>query len=123
MTCRTIRCWFLLFLAVLLELLGTTALKFFSLDDGMTGYGIMLACILVSYWLLSKAIEVIPVSTAYAIWEGTGLIGVTIVAYLLFHESLHPLKLLAFAAIIAGLLMIKSGTSVAPPKEESTYVS
>jgi multidrug transporter EmrE-like cation transporter len=52
----------------------------------------------------------IPISTAYAIWEGIGLIGTATVAYFIFNEDLSLLKVLAFMVILSGLIMIKKGT-------------
>lgn len=73
----------------------------------MEGYILMLLFIFCSYFALSKAIVKIPISTAYAIWEGIGLIGTATVAYFIFNEDLSLLKVLAFMVILSGLIMIK----------------
>ena len=68
-------CWLMLLLAIILEITGTALMKFFAIKGGMEGYILMLLFIFCSYFALSKAIVKIPISTAYAIWEGIGLIG------------------------------------------------
>lgn len=77
-------CWLMLLLAIILEITGTALMKFFAIKGGMEGYILMLLFIFCSYFALSKAIVKIPISTAYAIWEGIGLIGTATVAYFIF---------------------------------------
>ena len=91
----------------ILEITGTALMKFFAIKGGMEGYILMLLFIFCSYFALSKAIVKIPISTAYAIWEGIGLIGTATVAYFIFNEDLSLLKVLAFMVILSGLIMIK----------------
>lgn len=69
--------------------------EIFAIKGGMEGYILMLLFIFCSYFALSKAIVKIPISTAYAIWEGIGLIGTATVAYFIFNEDLSLLKVLA----------------------------
>lgn len=103
-------CWLMLLLAIILEITGTALMKFFAIKGDMEGYILMLLFIFCSYFALSKAIVKIPISTAYAIWEGIGLIGTASVAYFIFNEDLSLLKILAFMVILSGLIMIKKGT-------------
>ena len=104
--------WYMLLLAIILEITGTSLMKFFSLQGENYGYIFMILFISLSYFSLSKAVIKIPISTAYAVWEGIGLIGTAAVAYFIFGENMSLLKLLAFIAILTGLLMVKYGTSV-----------
>ena len=105
--------WYMLFLAIALEVTGTSTMKFFATHGRMEGYIIMLVFIGLSYFALSKAVIRIPISVAYATWEGIGLIGTAFVAWFVFNENMPPLKILAFAVILSGLLMIKKGTHTA----------
>ena len=88
-------------------------MKFFFSFGRMEGYVFMLIFIGLSYFALSKAVIRIPISVAYATWEGVGLIGTAFVAWFVFNENMPPLKILAFAVILSGLLMIKKGTHTA----------
>lgn len=103
-------CWYMLLLAIILEITGTSLMKYFSIKGSMEGYLFMIIFISCSYFSLSKAITKIPISTAYAIWEGIGLVGTTFIAWLIFHENMSPLKLTALLIILSGLIMIKEGT-------------
>lgn len=108
----------MLFLAILLEITGTSLMKFFSLQGENYGYFLMIIFIGLSYFSLSKAVIKIPISTAYAVWEGIGLIGTAIVAYFIFEEQMSTTKILAFLAILIGLFMVKYGTSTKPTKPQ-----
>lgn len=115
-------CWFMLFLAIMLELTGTSSMKYFTMQGGSEGYITMISCMLLSYFVLSKAVVRIPISLAYAAWEGVGLVGTVCIAWSVFHEPMPPLKLLGFFVILSGLAMIKLGTSL-PEKEAASHDS
>lgn len=101
--------WCALALAIITEVMGTTMLKVVGQNESVFGYGFLLALIGLSYFLLSKAIVKIPLSVAYAIWEGIGLIAVTGIGCVLFNEGISPLKLLGVGAILLGIVLLKRG--------------
>lgn len=101
---------YMLFAAIALEVTGTTFMKFSVMHEWFIGYPVMLLLMGFSYFCLSKAVKKIPISVAYAVWEGIGLMGTAFIAWIIFNESMPPIKLLAFGVIIAGLIMIKKGT-------------
>lgn len=101
----------MLLLAICLEVTGTAILKYFSVTNPLAGYLLVLLFITLSYLALSQAIRSIPISLAYAVWEGLGLTGTALIAWLLFGESLSARKILALTIILAGLVLIKKGTA------------
>lgn len=105
--------WYMLLLAIALEVTGTSIMKFFAVHGRIEGYIFMLVFIGLSYFALSKAVLRIPISVAYAVWEGIGLIGTAFVAWFIFNEDMPLLKILAFTVILSGLVMIKKGTYIA----------
>lgn len=102
---------YMLLAAIALEVTGTTFMKFSVMHEWFIGYPVMLLLMGFSYFCLSKAVKKIPISVAYAVWEGLGLAGTATIACLIFNEAMPPQKLLAFAIILAGLTMVKNGTS------------
>ena len=102
---------YMLFAAIALEITGTTFMKFSVMHEWLIGYPVMLAAMACSYFCLSKAVKKIPISVAYAVWEGLGLAGTALMAWLIFNESMPPQKLFAFAIILIGLTMVKNGTA------------
>lgn len=102
--------WLLLALAIVAEITGTLTMKWASGGDGVAGYIIMLMMIAISYIFLSFAVKRIALSVAYAMWEGIGIIFITLFSVLLFNESLSVMKLAGLGTLIAGIALIKSGT-------------
>ena len=102
--------WVLLALAIVAEITGTLSMKWASVSDGNTGFILMLVMIALSYIFLSFAVKKIALGVAYALWEGIGIVLITLFSVLLFDESLTVMKAAGLATLIAGIVLIKSGT-------------
>jgi small multidrug resistance pump len=61
-----------------------------------------IACYSVCFWALSFVLAKIPVGVAYAIWSGLGIVGITVVGWLMFKQSLGWQQLTFIALIVAG---------------------
>ncbi|RSV93226.1 multidrug/spermidine efflux SMR transporter subunit MdtJ [Klebsiella aerogenes] len=112
--------WILLALAIVAEITGTLSMKWASVSGGHTGYILMLAMIALSYIFLAFAVKKIALGVAYAIWEGIGILLITVFSVLLFDESLSIVKLAGLATLVAGIVLIKSGTKKAVKQREET---
>lgn len=53
----------------------------------------------------------IALGVAYALWEGIGIVLITIFSVQLFGEPLSPMKIAGLAVLIAGIMLIKTGTT------------
>lgn len=102
--------WLLLALAIVFEITGTLAMKWASLNDHTTGYFFMLAMIAFSYITLCFAVKKIALGVAYAIWEGIGILFITLFSVILFEESLSLLKVAGLVTLVTGIALMKSGT-------------
>ena len=60
-----------------------------------------------SFFLLSRAIQTLPIGTAYAIWTGIGAAGTAVVGMVAFGESSAPLKLVSLVLIVAGVVGLR----------------
>ncbi len=60
-----------------------------------------------SLWLLTRALQGIPLGTAYAIWTGIGAVGVALVGMGLFGESASPARIACLLMIVAGIAGLK----------------
>lgn len=79
--------WIYLFFAGLLEIVWATALKY---TDGFTQFwpsAIGVTAATASFFLLALALRTLPIGTAYAIWVGIGIGGVTLFGVLALGES------------------------------------
>jgi small multidrug resistance pump len=99
----------LLALAIVLEVAATSALK---LSDGMTRLApgaVVVAGYAGAFYLLALSLKTLPVGFVYAVWSGLGIVGVAIVGFALFGESVSTVKVAGFALIIAGVALVKGG--------------
>lgn len=95
-----------LFIAVLAETVGTTALQasqqFTRLWPSLgvvAGYG-------VSFWLLSLTLRTMPVGIVYAIWSGLGIVFIAAIGFFVFGQRLDAPAVIGMALILSGILVI-----------------
>lgn len=58
--------------------------------------------------LLIKALEVLPLGTAYAVWTGIGAVGSVLVGILVFGEPATAIRLICIALVLAGIIGLKT---------------
>jgi quaternary ammonium compound-resistance protein SugE len=58
-------------------------------------------------YLLTKALQVLPVGTAYAVWTGIGAVGSVMAGIVLFAEPASAMRLLFIAIVAAGIIGLK----------------
>lgn len=102
--------WILLALAIAAEITGTLSMKWASVSNGNTGFILMLVMITLSYIFLSFAVKKIALGVAYALWEGIGILFITLFSVLLFDEALSAMKIAGLVTLVFGIALIKSGT-------------
>ena len=92
--------------AILSELIGTTALK---LSEGFSqsipsigvvlGYG-------AAFYLLSLALEELPIGVVYGTWAALGIVGVAGIGAVVFDEPIDLVGLLGISLIIGGVYCV-----------------
>ncbi len=65
------------------------------------------ACISLSFWMLNKAAQGIPIGTAYAVWTGIGAAGTVLLGIWLFKESADFWRLFFLSTLIASIIGLK----------------
>lgn len=106
----TITPFALLALAIASEVLGTSALK---ASDGMTRLIpslIVVTGYALAFYLLALCLKTMPVGFVYAIWAGLGVVGVALVGYLVFGETMTIAKTAGIALIVGGVALVHAGT-------------
>lgn len=93
-------------LAILSEVIGTTALQ---ASDGFTktipsvivvlGYGL-------AFYLLSLVLRFMPMGVAYAIWAGLGIVLIGLAGVVVFKQTLDVPTMLGMGLIVAGVAVI-----------------
>ncbi|UWS46735.1 SMR family transporter [Klebsiella variicola] len=75
-------------------------------------------------WLKCSGIRISYLGVAYALWEGIGILLITVFSVLLFDESLSPLKIAGLTTLVVGIVLIKSGTQKkASSKQEVAHAA
>ncbi|HEY0687223.1 MAG TPA: SMR family transporter [Steroidobacter sp.] len=99
--------WVMLFIAGLLEIGWAMGLK---ATQGFTRPAPTILTLLAltgSLLLLARAVQVLPIGTAYAIWVGIGAAGTVVFGILLHGEGVSPLKLFSLMAVLGGIVGLK----------------
>ncbi|QHE74889.1 SMR family transporter [Hydrogenophaga sp. PBL-H3] len=98
--------WLILGLAIVAEVIGTTALKasesFTRLWPSVVvvlGYGLAFYC-------LSVVLKSMPVGIAYAVWSGLGIVLITAAAWLAYGQRIDLPGLIGMGLIIAGVVVL-----------------
>ncbi len=99
--------WIYLFGAGLLEIAWAYSMK---KSDGFTQFTptlIMLVTMAASFCLLTLSLKTLPLGTAYTVWMGIGAVGVFAVGIMALGESAAPMRILAAALVVAGLVLLR----------------
>lgn len=100
--------WVFLFIAIVGEVIGTSALK---ASESFTRLGPSLITALgfaVAFYFLSLALRTIPVGVAYAVWSGAGIVIISIIGYVVFQQSLDLPAIIGIGLILAGVLVLNT---------------
>ena len=96
--------WILLVLSGLLDVAWATVTK---KADGFAhlGWGVLSLALLVAFvFTLGKALSVLPLGMAYAVWTGIGAVGSVMVGWLVFHEPLSPQRIMFILIVLFGII-------------------
>jgi small multidrug resistance pump len=98
--------WVLLLIAVVGEVVGTTALK---ASEGFTRpmpSVVVVAGYAVAFYFLSLTLDKIPVGISYALWSSIGIVLISIIAWWFLDQGLDFAAMVGIALIIAGVAVI-----------------
>ncbi len=93
-------------LAVICEVIGTSALKESEQFTRLVPTLVMAGSYLCAFYLLSIAIRAIPIGIAYAIWSGLGIVLISAVGLLVFKQELDLLACIGLGLILVGVAVV-----------------
>lgn len=99
--------WLILIIAGCFEVGFTTCLKLsnnFTNVKWSIGFFI---CITLSFMLLNKAIQTIPLGTGYAVWTGIGAVGTVLIGMFFFKEPTDFWRLFFIFSLIGSIIGLK----------------
>ena len=106
--------WLYLAIAILAEVIATSALK------AAYGFTRWLPSLLVvagyctAFYFLSLTLRAIPLGVAYAVWSGVGIAVVSVVGWIVYHQTLDLAALLGIALIVAGVVVLNVFSKAVP---------
>lgn len=98
--------WLQLLLAIVAEVVATSALK---ASDGFTRLWPAVIVVLgysVSFYCLSLVLRTIPVGITYAVWSGLGIVLITLAAWWLYGQTIDTAGLVGMGLILAGVVVL-----------------
>ena len=66
-----------------------------------------LVCLGLSMLLLAKAVQTLPIGTAYPVWTGIGAVGTVVMGIVFFHEPTSFLRLFFILTLIISIVGLK----------------
>ncbi|HRD69109.1 MAG TPA: quaternary ammonium compound efflux SMR transporter SugE [Legionella sp.] len=104
--------WVSLFFAGLLEVCWAIGLKYTHGFTKFTPSVLTALAIVGSMVLLAKAVQTLPIGTAYAIWVGIGALGTAVMGIWLFHEPVTFFRVLFLFLLLISIIGLKYSSGV-----------
>ena len=99
--------WLILIIAGLFEVGFTTCMKLSQNFTNIRWTAGFFICITMSFILLNKATQTIPLGTGYAVWTGIGAVGTVIIGMLFFREPSEFWRLFFIFTLIGSIVGLK----------------
>lgn len=96
----------MLFVAIVLEVVGTTALQMSQQFTRLWPTLAVIACYAGAFYCLSLTLRSIPVGVAYAIWSALGIVLISSVGLVFFKQKLDLAAVVGLGLIIAGVVVV-----------------
>ncbi|KGX87168.1 DMT family transporter [Pontibacillus litoralis] len=114
--------WTYVLLAGLVEIIWVFTMK---LSEGFTQpipSAITIVGIIISFYLIAKSMEYLPLGTAYAVFTGIGTIGAVGIEFIMEPAQMSLTKLLFLTLLIIGIVGLKfSNDSTVENTEEVAH--
>ena len=98
--------WLYLGIAIVAEVIATSTMKatqgFSRLEPSL----VVAAGYLVAFYFLSLTLRTLPVGVAYAVWSGVGIALVSLIAWLVYGQTLDGPAIVGMGLIVAGVVVL-----------------
>ena len=105
--------WVFLTIAIVAEVVGTSALKASEGFSRPVPALITAAGYAVAFFFLALTLRTIPMGVAYAVWSGVGIVLISLVGWFAFRQSLDTPALIGLGLIVAGVVVINGFSNTA----------
>ena len=99
--------WITLLLAGAFEIGFTTALRYVDSITRWRPIAAFMVCGGISFYLLVRAAQTIPLGTAYAVWTGIGALGTAVLGIVVYGEPETTMRLVFLTLLIGSIAGLK----------------
>lgn len=96
----------ILALAIILEVIGTSALKASESFSRLYPSLVTAICYACSFYLLSIVMRSMSIGIVYAIWSGLGIVLISFAGFFLFGQKLDLPACIGLGLIVAGVIVV-----------------
>ncbi|SFI28852.1 DMT family transporter [Halpernia frigidisoli] len=107
--------WLILIIAGLFEVAFASCLGKAKESSGTVmylWYADFLISLSISMLLLLKAVQTLPIGTAYAVWTGIGAVGTVLMGIFVFKEPVHFWRMFFLITLIGSIIGLKSVSTI-----------
>ena len=101
---NTASAWLVILASGLLEIAFSVSMKLSDSFTRLVPSVVSIAAAILSVWLMSLTLKVIPIGTAYAVWAGIGAAGTAVVGMLVFQEPANLVRMACIGLVVAGIV-------------------
>jgi small multidrug resistance pump len=98
--------YFILPLAILAEVIGTSALKSSDSFTKLLPSFITVIGYAVSLYLLSIALKSLPIGITYAVWAGLGIVAISLIGVFVYGQTFDLPSVIGITFIVTGVVII-----------------
>ena len=97
-----------LFAAIFCEVCGTLLLPASQNFTNLKATILLALFYGISFYLLSIAVNFIPIAIMYATWSGLGIFTIALASYFFFSQSLNFISIIGLVLIVVGVILVNS---------------
>ncbi|HJK88740.1 MAG: multidrug efflux SMR transporter [Rickettsiaceae bacterium] len=101
--------WFYLFMAGIFEIFWAVGIKYCDGFKITISFVLVIISMALSVIFLGLATKTIPMSIAYAVWTGIGIVGVFIYGLLILKDPISVKNIICVGMILIGIIGLKLG--------------
>ena len=98
--------WVFLAVAIISEVIGTSALKASEGFSRLWPSAIVVIGYASAFYFLSLTLKTIPIGVAYAIWSGAGVALIALIAWVLYGQALDLTAIIGMLLIVVGVVVL-----------------
>lgn len=98
--------WLALGIAIIAEVIATSSLKASNEFTALVPSIIVVVGYAVAFYFMTVSMRVLPIGIMYAVWSGLGIVLVSLIGWLFYHQSLDVPAVLGIGLIVSGVVVI-----------------